>query len=74
MDSGTGKWEGDKLVFTGTMEMMGKMYNIRGTYSDFSANGYNFLMESAEGSAPLSKMFTVEYKKAAGAPKAPTGK
>lgn len=69
MDSGTGKWEGDKLVFTGAMEMMGKNYNFKSTYSDFTPDGYSFLMETAEGSAPMAKMFTVEYKKAAPAAK-----
>lgn len=72
MDSGTGKWDGDKLVFSGTMDMMGKNYNFKSTYSDFTPDGYTLVMETAEGSAPLAKMFTVEYKKAA--PKAPTGK
>jgi hypothetical protein len=65
MDGGTSKWEGDKLVGTGTMEMMGKPYNFRSTMSDFTPEGFNFVMETAEGSAPLQKMFTVEYKKAA---------
>jgi hypothetical protein len=69
MDSGTGKWDGDKLVFTGTMDMMGKNYNFKSTYSDFTPDGYNFLMETGEGTAPLAKMFTVEYKKAAPAAK-----
>ena len=74
MDSGTSKWEGDKLVGTGTMEMMGKQYNVRSTMSDFTPEGFNFLMETSEGSAPMQKMFTVEYKKTAAAPKPATSK
>ena len=73
-DGGTGKWDGDKLVFDGTMEMMGKTYTMRQTLSGFSPDGFNALMETAEGSAPLAKMFTVEYRKAAAAPKPQTGK
>lgn len=74
MEGGTGKWEGDKLVTTGTMDMMGKSYNFRATYQDFSPDGFTYVMETAEGSAPMQKMFTVEYKKAAPAAKAPAGK
>jgi len=73
MDSGTGKWEGNNLVFTGSMEMMGKNYNFKSTYSGFSADGYNFLMETSEGSGPMQKMFTVDYKKASATMKPPTG-
>jgi hypothetical protein len=74
MDSGTGKWDGDKLVFTGPMEMMGKTYNTKSTYSNFTADGYDFLMETGEGSGPMMKMFTVEYKRAPAAPKPAPGK
>lgn len=71
MDGGTGKWDGDKLVTSGTMEMMGKQYSFRGTYQDFTPEGFTYLMETAEGSAPLQKMFVIEYKKAAAKPAAP---
>ena len=67
------KWDGTKLVGTGSMEMMGKNYNLKGTYTDFSADGFNYVMEGGEGSA-MAKMFVVEYKKAAAAPKPATGK
>jgi hypothetical protein len=70
MEGGTGNWQGDKLVFTGPMDMMGKTYNVKSTYSDFTADGYLFTMETGEGSGPMQKMFTVEYKKSA--PKAAT--
>ena len=74
MEGGTGNWDGDKLVFTGPMKMMGKTYNTKSTYSGFSADGFTFVMEAGEGSGPMQKMFTVEYKKAAAAPKPATGK
>ena len=74
MDSGTGNWDGDKLVVTGDMDMMGKTFKTKSTYSNFTADGYTFVMEASEGSGPMQKMFTVEYKRAAAAPRAPTGK
>lgn len=63
-DGGTGNWQGDQLVFTGSFEMMGKQYSMKETYSGFSAGGFSFVMESGEASGPLQKMFAVEYKKA----------
>jgi len=63
-NGGTGKWEGSSLVFNGTFDMMGKQYTMKETYSDFSPDGFNFVMEAGEGSSPMQKMFTVEYKKA----------
>ena len=69
MEGGVSKWEGDKLVGTGEMEMMGKQYKFKATFSDFTPEGFNYLMETAEGSAPLAKMFTIEYKKTAPAAK-----
>ena len=74
MDSGTGNWDGDKLVVTGDMDMMGKVFKTKATYSNFTADGYMFEMDASEGAGPMQKMFTVEYKKAAAAAKAPTGK
>lgn len=70
-DGGTGNWDGDKLVFNGTFDMMGKQYNMKETYSGFSPAGFTFVMEGGEGSGPQQKMFTVEYKKAEGKAAAP---
>jgi hypothetical protein len=64
MDGGDGKWDGEKLVTNGSMEMMGKQYTFKATYQDFTPEGFNYVMETAEGSAPLKKMFAIEYKKA----------
>lgn len=36
----TGKWEGDKLVFTGTVEMAGQSYAMKYEFADISADGF----------------------------------
>jgi len=64
-DSGTTKWEGDKLV--GTMEgaMNGQKVVTRITYSDFKPNSFVMTMDSGPDAASLQKMMTITYTRAA---------
>jgi hypothetical protein len=60
--SGTGKWEGDSLVFNGDMEMAGQKHTMKSTYADFKSNSVTFSME-VDGKPSM----TIKYTKAAAA-------
>ncbi len=59
--TGTGTWDGDKLVFTGETEAMGQKMSYRETYSDISADSFTFTMDSATGGGELKPMMTIKY-------------
>lgn len=61
---GTGHWDGNNLVFTSEMDMgdQGKM-KIRESYADITADSFTFIMESAMGDAPMTKMMSIKYER-----------
>lgn len=65
----TGKWEGDNLVFTGDMEMMGKKMNVREVYTDIKPNSFTWCEESSTNGGPTKRVMTITYKKAGAAAK-----
>jgi hypothetical protein len=59
---GTGKWEGENLVFNGEMEMEGQKHTMKSTYTDIKPNSVTFDMEM-DGKPAM----TIKYTKAAAA-------
>lgn len=62
----TGKWEGDKLVFTGESLMNGQKMTDRLIYSDFSKEGFTFTLESGPSGAPIKPVMVFTYKRMGG--------
>jgi uncharacterized protein YecT (DUF1311 family) len=69
----TGRWEGEKLVFTGADESTGEKLAVRDTYSDITPGSFTDELEMGSVGGPLKKILTVKYTKSdkEGAPKGP---
>ena len=65
---GEGKWEGANLVFTGDMDMGPAKVPTRMTYSNITANSYDWKMESGDGKGNWKPEMTLKYEKASAAP------
>jgi Protein of unknown function (DUF1579) len=65
-DSGTTKWEGDKLVGNMEAEMNGQKMLTRLTYSDFKSDSFVMTMESGPDASKLQKVMTITYTKTGG--------
>lgn len=64
----TGNWQGDKLVFTGSDDVMGTKMDFRETFSDWTDTSFTFTMEmSPAGANQWKKAMTVTYHKLGGA-------
>jgi hypothetical protein len=63
-DSGSSKWEGDKLVGTMQGEVNGQKMMTRFTYSDFKPDSFVMTMEMGPDASKLQKAMTVTYTKA----------
>src|SRR5262249_454053 len=59
----TGKWEGDKLVFTSMDESTGKKLELRDTYSDITPTSFTDTLETGPAGGPLNKVLTIKYTK-----------
>jgi hypothetical protein len=62
----TGKWEGDKLVFTGDVLAMGKKMTVKDTFSDIKPDGFTFSEDAASEGGPMKPSMMLKYSKAAG--------
>src|SRR5574341_1194187 len=66
----TGKWEGDKLVFTADAEVPGpdqemmKM-TIRQVYTEMKPASFTFYIDGSMNGAPMKRMMTIQYSKQA---------
>ncbi len=69
--SGTGKWEGDKLILTSETEQDGKKMSIRETYSDFTPDAFNWTMEMGESGGQLNQVMAIKYSRSKPAEAAP---
>jgi hypothetical protein len=63
----TGRWMGDKLVFTAVDESTGKKREVRDTYSDITPTSFTDTLESGPLGGPMKKILTVKYTKQASA-------
>jgi hypothetical protein len=60
---GRGTWEEDKLIFHNVIDMGPTKLNIRETFSNITKNGFDFLIEAANGDAPMTKMLSIRYER-----------
>lgn len=69
-DSGTGKWEGDKIVLNTKMDVGGgKMMDMRATLGPFEGNTFQYVEEMGDN-GQYNKFMTITYTKKSGAPAA----
>jgi hypothetical protein len=76
-DSGTGKWDGDKIVINAKSEFAGKSFDMRSTIGPFNGNTFTYAEEMGENGQFKPSMTITYTKKAGGAAPAkakPTGK
>jgi hypothetical protein len=59
----TGRWEGEKLVFTSVDESAGKQLEVRDTYSDITPTSFTDTLETGPVGGPMRKLLTVKYTK-----------
>jgi len=59
----TGRWEGEKLVFTGVDESAGQKLAVRDTYSDITPTSFTDVLETGPVGGPMKKILTVKYTK-----------
>jgi hypothetical protein len=65
-NTGSTKWEGDKLVGTMEGEMNGQKIMTRFIYSDFKPNSFVMTMEMGPDASKMQKAMTITYTKAGG--------
>jgi Protein of unknown function (DUF1579) len=65
-DSGTGKWEGDKIVMNTKFDMGGKSYDMHSTIGPFEGNTFKYSEEVGEN-GQLKPAMTITYTKKSGA-------
>jgi len=63
----TGKWDGEKLVFTSVDESTGEKILSRDTYSDITPTSVTDTLESGPLGGPMKKILTVKYTRQNGA-------
>jgi hypothetical protein len=66
-NSGTTKWDGDKLVGTMEGDMNGQKMVTTFTYSDWKPNSFVMTMASGPDANSLKPMMTITYTRASGA-------
>ena len=59
----TGRWEGDKLVFTSIDESTGNKLEVRDTYSDITPTSFTDTLEAGPPGGPMKKILTIKYTK-----------
>jgi len=59
----TGRWEGDKLVFTSVDESAATKLAIRDAYSDITPTSFTDTLETGPVGGPMKKVLTVKYTK-----------
>lgn len=63
----TGKWEGNNLVFTWNVEMMGPKGKVtikmRQVYTDMKPASFTFYIDGSVNNSAMKRMMTINYKK-----------
>lgn len=61
---GSGKWEGDKLIFTSEADYMGKKLVIRDIFSDIKPDSFTMANEISVDGGPMEPFMSIQYKRA----------
>ena len=59
----TGKWEGDKLVFTGVDMSTGSPLQTRHTYSNITPTSFTYTMEMGPSADKMQKFMEMQYRR-----------
>lgn len=65
--AGEGRWEGENFVLLGETAGPGGKVPMRQTYSNITADGYDWTMELGDLKGGWKKMMSLKYQRAAGA-------
>jgi hypothetical protein len=60
---GIGTWDGDKLIYTGEMQMGPQKIPMRQTYSNISKSGYDWLLEAGDGKGGWKPEMSIKYER-----------
>lgn len=63
---GKGKWDGNNFVFENVIDVGNAKMHVRQTFSNFTPNSHDVLMEAAVGDGPMKKMMEMRYERATG--------
>jgi hypothetical protein len=63
---GKGKFDGNNFVFDNVIDMGTTKMHIRQTFSNFTPNSHDVLMEAGMGDGPMKKMMEMHYERASG--------
>ncbi|MCI0353310.1 MAG: DUF1579 domain-containing protein [Acidobacteriales bacterium] len=66
VETSTGKWEGDDLVFVGEGEWQGKKFQTLGKMTNITPRSYTFTLANS-ASGEMKEGLSINYKKAGGA-------
>jgi len=61
----TGRWEGDKLVFTVHGEMMGKRVETKETYTDIKPGSFTLNFETSTDGGPMKPAMSIHFVRGA---------
>jgi hypothetical protein len=67
---GSGKWDGDKLVFEGQSEMHGKKLSLRDTVADIKPDSFSWTEEVSTDGGPMKKVMSIQYTRRSSPPPA----
>ena len=58
---GLSKWEGDNLVGSDEMDMMGQKMAVKEGWSNITANSFTFIMDGGPPGGEMKRMMTIKY-------------
>lgn len=61
--TGTGRWDGNNLVFTADIDMGQNKMHMRSAYSNITADAFTYTLETSMDDAPLAKAMTIQYER-----------
>jgi hypothetical protein len=64
---GVAKWEGDNLVGSDELEMMGHKMAMKKTWSDITPNSFTLVMDGGPPGGEMKRMMTIKYTRAGAA-------
>lgn len=61
VNKGLSKWEGDNLVGSDEMEMMGQKMAAKESWTDITPNAFTFVMDGGPPGGEMKRMMTIKY-------------
>jgi hypothetical protein len=67
VNKGITKWDGNNLVGTDEMDMMGQKMAVKEAWTDITPNSFTFTMEGGPPGGEMKRMMTIKYTRAGAA-------